>query len=89
MRVDETVSQKRCYICSKKREHGHSLTYRGLPKKTGGIGLKITGTAKRTFEPNLQRVRHEEDGKVLKIYACVKCIKAGKVKKPAIVAAAA
>ena len=89
MNVDKNIAKKRCYICAKKRSHGNSLTYRGLPKKTGGIGLKITGIAKRTFKPNLQRVRHEEEGQVLKVYACVKCIKAGKIKKPAFTAASA
>ena len=84
MKVDKTISKKRCYICTKKQSHGNRLTYRGLPKKTGGIGLKITAITKRVFKPNLQRVRHVEDGQILKIYACTKCIKAGKIVKPAI-----
>lgn len=88
MKIDKNIPKKRCYICGKKNSHGNSLNYRGLPKKTGGIGLKITSITKRVFKPNLQRVRHEENGQVLKVYVCTKCLKAGKISKPTIKAAA-
>lgn len=83
MKVDKTIQKKRCYICKKKPTTGNSITYKGIGKKHGGIGLNITAISKRIFAPNLQRVRHvEADGQVVKAYVCTKCIKAGKVKKP-------
>ena len=36
---------------------------------------------KRTFKPNLQRVRAYVDGVPRRIKVCTSCIKAGKVKK--------
>jgi large subunit ribosomal protein L28 len=73
--------KKRCYVCGKHPVMGNRITYRGLPKKKKGVGLKITGCARREFKPNLQHIHVEIKGKALHIWACVKCIKAGKVKK--------
>jgi large subunit ribosomal protein L28 len=36
---------------------------------------------KRRFMPNLQRVRIEEGGRVLRVRVCTRCLKAGKVRK--------
>ena len=36
---------------------GRSISRRGLAKKTGGIGKKITGITHRRFFPNLQKVK--------------------------------
>lgn len=36
---------------------------------------------KRLFNPNLQRVRVLLDGKAVRAYVCVRCLKAGKVAK--------
>ena len=49
-----------CEICGKKTAVGHKLERRGLPKKKGGVGLKITGKTKRKFKPNIQTMRSEE-----------------------------
>jgi large subunit ribosomal protein L28 len=81
--------KKRCYSCGKGPSSGNSLTYRGLPKKKGGVGLKVTSTTKRTFSPNLQRVRTEVDGEVTHVWACTRCIKANKIKKPVVKKSAA
>ncbi len=70
-----------CEICGKKPVAGRSISRRGLAKKKGGVGKKITGIKKRKFMPNLQTVRAKIQGKVKKIKACSSCIKAGKIQK--------
>ena len=46
-----------CQITGRRTQKGNKVARRGLPKKTGGIGLKTTGIRRRTFKPNLQRKR--------------------------------
>ncbi len=72
---------KVCTICGKKPKAGNKIARRGLAKKKGGVGKRITGVNKRTFSPNLQKVRALIDGKVKSIRVCTKCIRAGKVVK--------
>lgn len=40
---------------NKKTVMGNRITRKGLPKKSGGIGLHTTGIAPRTFKANMQR----------------------------------
>ena len=70
-----------CAICGKKPFAGRSIKRRGLAKKKGGVGRKITGISKRFFLPNLQKVRVIIKGTIKRIYVCCKCLKAGKVQK--------
>jgi large subunit ribosomal protein L28 len=72
---------KSCYICGKKTVAGRTIKRRGLAKKYGGVGQRITGVSNRRFEPNLQAVRAIIDGKPKRIRVCAKCLKAGKVVK--------
>jgi large subunit ribosomal protein L28 len=72
---------KICAICGKKPVAGRTITRRGLAKKKGGVGLKITGVNPRRFLPNLQTVRAVVKGTPMRIRVCVKCLKAGKVVK--------
>jgi large subunit ribosomal protein L28 len=72
---------KICAICGKKPVAGRTIKRRGLAKKKGGVGQKITGVNPRRFVPNLKTVRTVIDGAPRKIRVCVKCLKAGKVKK--------
>jgi len=72
---------KICMICGKKPEAGRTIKRRGLSKRKGGVGLKITGVNIRRFMPNLKSVRAIIDGSPKRIRVCVKCLKAGKVKK--------
>ncbi len=72
---------KICYICGKKPAAGRVIKRRGLAKKKGGVGQRITGITKRRFLPNLQTVRAFINGKKLKVRVCTKCLKAGKVIK--------
>ena len=72
---------KICLICGKKPVAGRTIVRRGLAKKKGGVGQKITGITARRFIPNLKTVRAIVDGKPQRIRVCVKCLKAGKVVK--------
>ncbi|MDD3904923.1 MAG: 50S ribosomal protein L28 [Candidatus Omnitrophica bacterium] len=72
---------KICLICGKKPVAGRTLVRRGLAKKKGGVGQKITGITARRFMPNLKTVRAIIDGTPKRIRVCVKCLKAGKVVK--------
>ncbi len=70
-----------CVYCGKRTESGAQISRRGLPKKKGGIGLRITGHTLRKFKPNIQRVRALVDGKAVRVKLCTRCLKAGKVVK--------
>jgi len=73
---------RHCAICDKKPIVGRSISRRGLAKKTGGIGKKITGITRRRFMPNLQKVKVRFDnGTVRRVLVCASCLQAGKVTK--------
>ena len=76
-----------CDYCEKRTETGYQLARRGLPKKKGGIGLRVTGHTKRKFKPNIQRIAAVVDGKSVRVKVCTRCLKAGKVIKPPNLAA--
>lgn len=72
----------RCQICGKGPHVGSSISRRGKAKYLGGVGRKVTGITKRTFKPNLQRIRVElEDGTRKRMRVCAQCLRSGKVKK--------
>ena len=56
-----------CEICGKRTETGNKITRRGLAKAKGGVGKRVTGKTKRKFKPNVQRVRAEVGGGVLRL----------------------
>lgn len=71
-----------CDYSGKKPTVGRKIVRRGKPKKTGGIGLNVTGISKRRWKPNLQTIRIvDENGRVRKIRVCARYIKAGKFTK--------
>jgi len=72
---------KICYICGKKPAAGRTIARRGLAKKKGGVGKKITGITIRRFLPNLQFVHALINGQPKRVRVCVKCLKAGKITK--------
>lgn len=72
---------RKCALCGKHPVAGRKMTRRGLAKKKGGVGRRITGVAKRRFLPNLQRIRAIVNGKPRSILVCTGCLKAGKVQK--------
>ena len=60
----------KCDICGKRPLVGNNVSHAN------------NKTKKRTL-PNLQKVRAMVDGKVQRLLACTRCIKAGKVMKAA------
>lgn len=72
---------KRCFVCGKSPVAGRSITRRGLAKKKGGVGKKITGISRRKFLPNLQFIKILKDGKPQRVRVCTKCLKARRVTR--------
>jgi large subunit ribosomal protein L28 len=73
-----------CDFCGKGTASGAQIARRGLPKKQGGIGLRITGISLRKFKANIQRVTGVVNGVNKRVKICGRCIKAGKLVKPRI-----
>ena len=70
-----------CYFTGKKPRVGKKIARRGIPKKSGGIGLKTTGITLRRFIPNLQTVKIIENGTVKKVRVTARYLKTGQVVK--------
>lgn len=73
---------KQCIFTGKKVSVGGSYTRRGRAKYLGGVGRKVTGSSKRKFKPNLQRVRAVIDGKVQRVWVSTQTLRSGLVVKP-------
>ncbi len=71
-----------CELCGKGKTRGGRITRRGLPKKQGGIGMHVVKNVKRTFSPNLQRVRVRTAQGTKRMKVCTACIRSGEVEKP-------
>ena len=71
----------RCEICGKQPSFGNSISKRGLAKKKGGVGQKITGISRRLFKPNIQKIRVLVNGNRQRKRVCTQCIRGGKVQK--------
>ncbi|MCP3957554.1 MAG: 50S ribosomal protein L28 [bacterium] len=61
---------KRCAICDKGTVAGHSISH-------------AHNVSNRTWKPNLQRLRAVVDGTTRRIWVCTRCLRDGKVQKPA------
>lgn len=71
-----------CAITGKRPVSGRRIIRKGVPKRSGGIGTNLVKRSKRTFRPNVQRVRVKlPSGQVKRMWVSVKAIKAGKVQK--------
>ena len=58
------------------------MTTRGKAKYLGGFGTKVTGLTRRTFQPNLQRVKiTTANGTSKTVRICTQCIRSGAVQK--------
>jgi large subunit ribosomal protein L28 len=58
----------KCDICGKGPMTGHKVSHSN--RKT-----------KRVLDPNIQRVKAEVDGRPVRVRACTRCIRSGKVQK--------
>lgn len=71
-----------CSITGKRRVSGSKIHRKGLTKKSGGIGTHIASITRRTFKPNVQRIRvRMPNGQVKRVWVSAKALKAGKVEK--------
>ena len=59
-----------CHSCGKGPSFGNSRSHSMV-------------ATRRRFNPNLQKVRALVDGSPRRIYACTRCLKAGKITKAA------
>ncbi|MBA2563866.1 MAG: 50S ribosomal protein L28 [Gemmatimonadetes bacterium] len=57
-----------CSVCGKRSSVGHTVS-------------KANNKTKRTFKPNLQRVRVHRSGGTERLRVCTGCLKANKVQK--------
>ena len=71
-----------CAISGKRTTVGRQYSRRGLAKKKGGVGKKITGKNPRTFKPNIQKIRVVVNGRVVRMKVAAKYIRRGMVTKP-------
>lgn len=60
---------KMCELCGKKPMVGNNVSH-------------AHNVNKRRFNPNLQRVRTIQNGRVRRVMVCTACIKSGRVVKP-------
>lgn len=57
-----------CDICLKKHQTGNNVSH-------------ANNKTKRSFNPNLQRVRANVEGRTKRIRVCTRCLRSGLVKK--------
>ncbi|MBE7504650.1 MAG: 50S ribosomal protein L28 [Verrucomicrobiales bacterium] len=67
-----------CAVTGRRTRIGNKVKRRGLAKRDGGVGRRVTGRSKRTFKPNLQPVRIlTPEGSVVTLRLSTKVIKRG------------
>jgi large subunit ribosomal protein L28 len=62
------INRSRCYVCNKGVQYGNNVSH-------------ANNKTRRTWRPNLQVVRVQEAGKIIKVKACTSCISAGKITR--------
>lgn len=73
-----------CELCQKEPFRGNQLAQRGKAKYLGGNGRKTTGISRRSFRPNLQKIRVQEGERSVVRRVCTQCIRSGKVVKAVV-----
>jgi large subunit ribosomal protein L28 len=69
-----------CQVTGRRTHVGNRVSRRGLAKKQGGVGRRVTGRSKRKFKPNIQTVRVlDPDGRVLRLKLSARAIKTGMI----------
>ena len=71
-----------CEFCQKRTRSGNKVARRGKAKYLGGVGRRTLARTKRTFKPNIQKVRAMINGGVRRVKVCTSCIKRGRIIKP-------
>ena len=74
---------KTCSFCGRKTSFGNRYARRGLAKAKGGVGRRITGKRARTWQANIQTVRAVVGNNNVRVKVCTRCLRKGKVRKPA------
>ena len=62
------IQRNRCYVCDKGVTFGNNRSH-------------ANNSTRRTWKPNLQVARIVEDGKIIKIKVCTRCLNAGKIQR--------
>jgi large subunit ribosomal protein L28 len=62
---------KQCELCGKGTVHGQQVSH-------------AHNVTKRTWEPNLQKVRAHVEGRTRTMRVCTRCLRSGKVQKPPV-----
>ncbi|MGQ0648733.1 MAG: 50S ribosomal protein L28 [Gemmatimonadaceae bacterium] len=62
------INRSRCYVCDKGVTYGNNVSH-------------ANNKVRRTWKPNLQVVRVQAEGKIVKVKVCTRCLAAGKVKR--------
>jgi len=71
-----------CHFTGKKTSFGNQVTHRGKAKYLGGVGTKTTGISRRSFKPNIQRVRALINGSIVRVKVSTSAIRQGLIVKP-------
>jgi large subunit ribosomal protein L28 len=67
-----------CAVTGRRTRIGHQVKRRGLAKRDGGVGRRVTGRSKRTFKPNIHELRVlSPEGRLLHLKLSTKVIKRG------------
>ncbi|AEC01656.1 50S ribosomal protein L28 [Parasphaerochaeta coccoides] len=72
---------RRCQLTGKGTMSGNIVTRKGQAKKKGGVGQHIGVCTKRTFKPNLVKVKTLIDGKPVTLKISVRALRSGLVQK--------
>ena len=63
------INRSRCYVCGKGVAFGNNVSH-------------ANNKTRRVWKPNLQVVRVVgEDGRIVKVKVCTRCLSAGKVRR--------
>ena len=73
---------RKCALTGKHPRAGRKYSRRGKAKYLGGVGIKVTSKTKRTFKPNIQKVRALVNGRAVRLNVSAKAIRNGMVVKP-------
>ena len=70
-----------CEVTGRRTRVGNKVARRGLAKKVGGVGRRVTGRSMRKFKPNIQTVRVlTPEGTVMRMKLSTRAIRTGVIK---------